>query len=557
MNPSPPALTITEYLGRQSPSASLLRRPEASPRDLAVACGVAAFAVFWVQPFVSYFGVPDEGIILQGAVRILRGEVPYRDFFSFFTPGSYYFYALLFRVFGTSIQVARTVLVAYAALYAFLTYLLARRACSRPASLLSACLLTLICLARFAVVHNWDSTTAALLTLYCAVWLLQTEAAPWAFLCGLCAGATTMIEQSKGAGLLLGLAIAGLALYRLDRGRWKLRHAAWMVLGAALPVVAVIGYFASHHALGPMFAAWLWPLQHYTVVNKLPYGYMQGIEVREAVSSLSPLERGLLIVSIAPMVIIALLPLLVLGLWAATTGRALLGKVETTPLAKFVALSGSVLLGVFLATLATNRPDFYRILYIAPLFVFAMPLLLDSRLVPLPSLSNLQPLVAVVLLVSFTLCDLVLGSNAWQARNVIDTRRGAVKSNKTEEIVPYLQAHVAAGEKVMVYPYLPLYSFLSATSSPTQFDFVQVGMHTPAQFEAARRQLEQDRTAVVLFDLTFRDVVTQWWPSTPAEALASDPMGDFIFSHYRPCKTLVGAFRPFEYMVRKDLPCPR
>jgi hypothetical protein len=41
---------------------------------------------------------PDEGIILQGAERILRGQVPYRDFFSFFTPGSYYLLALLFKI---------------------------------------------------------------------------------------------------------------------------------------------------------------------------------------------------------------------------------------------------------------------------------------------------------------------------------------------------------------------------------------------------------------------------------------------------------------------------
>jgi len=44
----------------------------------------------------------DEGIILQGAQRILDGQVLYQDFFSFFTPGSYYLLALVFRVFGDS-----------------------------------------------------------------------------------------------------------------------------------------------------------------------------------------------------------------------------------------------------------------------------------------------------------------------------------------------------------------------------------------------------------------------------------------------------------------------
>src|SRR5258708_35149545 len=51
---------------------------------------------------------PDEGIVLQGASRILDGQVPYRDFFSFYTPGSLYLVAVLFRVFGNSLAVARS-----------------------------------------------------------------------------------------------------------------------------------------------------------------------------------------------------------------------------------------------------------------------------------------------------------------------------------------------------------------------------------------------------------------------------------------------------------------
>ena len=53
---------------------------------------------------------PDEGILLQGAQRILAGQIPYRDFFSFYTPGSYYELAFVFRLFGSSVAVARTLL---------------------------------------------------------------------------------------------------------------------------------------------------------------------------------------------------------------------------------------------------------------------------------------------------------------------------------------------------------------------------------------------------------------------------------------------------------------
>src|SRR5439155_24534970 len=68
-------------------------------RQLGIALFLLSCAYLWI--FRRYTSMePDEGIILQGAQRILRGEVLYRDFFSFFTPGSYYLQALISRIFG-------------------------------------------------------------------------------------------------------------------------------------------------------------------------------------------------------------------------------------------------------------------------------------------------------------------------------------------------------------------------------------------------------------------------------------------------------------------------
>ena len=546
-----PALTPVEELLE-------LSRPETSVIDWILACAVALFAIAWVWPFFRYcsFG-SDEGIVLQGAARILRGEIPYRDFFSFYTPGSYYLYAALFKLFGTSLLVARAALLFYAALFSFLTYLLARRACSRLASLLAASLVALLCLpARFVVIHNWDSTASALLALYCAVWLLQTNAAWWSFLCGICAGTTVMIEQSKGAGLILGLAIAGLLLHRLDPRRRIANSLLAGVLGAAIPLLAVFAYFAAHHALIVMLQGWMWPLFHYTAVNQLPYGYIQwSSALRDIAVSSGWLERLILVISFSPLIIAALLPLLMLGLSATLGVKLILGQLESNPLRFFVIVTGSVLLGEFLATWITGRHDALRMVFLAPLFFCMLPLFLDRRLVKVPTLSNLGPLLALFLLVSFVAFGLVripLG-----AKQVIASRRGILKTDMPEGVLPYLQDHVAAGTKLFAYPYLPLYSFLSGTFSPTRFEYLQPGMHTPAQFEEARKELERDRTPAVLFDITFPEMAAEVWPSTPANVLANDPTADFILSHYRGCATLMARERPFEYMVRKDLTCPK
>jgi len=42
----------------------------------------------------------DEGLILYGAVRVLHGALPYRDFWTMYGPGQFYAYAWLFKLFG-------------------------------------------------------------------------------------------------------------------------------------------------------------------------------------------------------------------------------------------------------------------------------------------------------------------------------------------------------------------------------------------------------------------------------------------------------------------------
>src|SRR6266571_5453642 len=89
---------------------------------------VFLFSLAYLCVFLRYSSLePDEGILLQGAQRILDGQIPYRAFFSFYTPGSFYLVAGLFKIFGDSFLVARTSLAVCGALCSVVTYLLARR----------------------------------------------------------------------------------------------------------------------------------------------------------------------------------------------------------------------------------------------------------------------------------------------------------------------------------------------------------------------------------------------------------------------------------------------
>ncbi|MBA7610895.1 hypothetical protein ES703_18109 [subsurface metagenome] len=79
----------------------------------------------------------DEGILVNGAIRILRGEIVYRDFFGY-EPGRYYLFALLFKLFAIDLQTIRLAMVFLTSLAPLLVYLISRRIMSSNFALLAA-----------------------------------------------------------------------------------------------------------------------------------------------------------------------------------------------------------------------------------------------------------------------------------------------------------------------------------------------------------------------------------------------------------------------------------
>ncbi len=185
-------------------------RPEKSSQERGIVLLLFVSSCLYLKFFYNYTTLhSDEGIVLEGAQRILQGQVPYRDFFSFYTPGSYYWTALLFKIFGNSILVPRTALVVYGGVFSALTYLLARRVCSRGSSLLATGLALLVCLPySFYVQHSWDSSLLAFLTLYSAIRLLETPGTTAAFGTGSLAALTVLFEHSKGERICAQKAIS-------------------------------------------------------------------------------------------------------------------------------------------------------------------------------------------------------------------------------------------------------------------------------------------------------------------------------------------------------------
>lgn len=543
------------------------RIPEQRPSERLIALGFLLMTFLYLCLFRRYSLIdPDEGIILQGAQRILDGQVLYRDFFSFFTPGSYYLVALMFRIFGDSLLVAHTALAAIAAAFSPITYLLSRRVCSRQASLLVTTLMSVTALPlRFVVAHNWESTLLACIGLYCAVRFLESGSRGWAFSAASFVSLTAMFEQSKGAGLLLGVVLGFLLISTFGGSQEKLftrPTLSAIVVGLGWPVAITLAYFATQHALPDTLAGWFWPLKHYSGANRVPYGYSnltdEGRQVLFGNGAWG--ERVLKMMVFSPPLWLPILPLFGVALLP----RLLLGKPRRPSLdtdwSYYVLISATI--SGLLASMLTVRLDYPHFVYLHPIFLIVLAWLIDGRNIRSRVFTRIAPLLGFCLAISLLTMGAALLVRT-RANNHLITRRGLITTQLRDEVEPYIERHVPAGEQILIYPYQPTYYFLTRTNNPTRFEYYQAGMHTPAQLENMLSDLRMHPVRVVLYDSSFGDHIRVSWPNTPASALASDAVADYIAREYRACRWLdsassvssPGHFK-FLFMIRKDLPCP-
>ena len=78
-----------------------------------------------------FLGWPDEGLLVAGAARIAHGQVFARDFIEIMGPGTFYWLALFFKLFGVTFLATRICLFVSSLGTGLLLYFLSRRICDR------------------------------------------------------------------------------------------------------------------------------------------------------------------------------------------------------------------------------------------------------------------------------------------------------------------------------------------------------------------------------------------------------------------------------------------
>jgi hypothetical protein len=497
------------------------RRSLQSTRPRLAYCLFAFCSSLFLLPLMrTLFIRSDEGIFLDGAARIIHGQVFARDFFEIIGPGSFYWVATFFKLFGVTFFAARLSLFVPLLGTAITIYLLSRKVCARyqaiPCLLLAGPYFGLLGQVES---HHVDSNFFALLAVACVVFWQSTRRNSLLFLAGALAGATTCVLQPKGALLLFAIFVW--LLFQRREPKSILFQMSLAAGGFAAVVALMLAYFSSRGALHSLYYAdVVFPSQSYGAANVVPYA--QGIHeiwaffVSQPGGLKWPVEIAAIL--IAPALFIAALPALLLILVVTYKWRAI------TPEVLLYWLCGSALwLSEF------HRRDIHHLAYGSPLLIIVCIHMLSQMRIKVVHIS-------VMSLAACALCLAAFNSLVAVAVPAIPTSVGsaAVFGEGSVPVLNFLNSHLRPAEDSFVYPCSPVYYFLSGATNPTPFSCLFYGQNTPAQFHTVIDTLEQHQVRYVVWDtlllpsLASEGAMQGSTPTSPDQLI----LESYLQSHY-------------------------
>ena len=242
-------------------SAATTRRFAAAgvvPFLITLAAGALCYGLFYRRGL----GLAVIGYSIAPTERVLRGEVPYRDFLFNYTPGILWLNALLMKWLGVSLVTVRIGLLAVKLVTLVLVYGVGRRLTNGLAALVPV-VLTLAWLGYEHIFNPYPDVyfmPFALAGMLCALNYDRSGKARWLMLGGLAVGVVFLFKHNVGVFVFLcGLvvlwlreAMAGDFGSRAEFLRGIIRRSAIYFAGFAGIVIATLAYLYSQHALGAM-----------------------------------------------------------------------------------------------------------------------------------------------------------------------------------------------------------------------------------------------------------------------------------------------------------------
>ena len=448
------------------PPTSLIRRDP-------LVYAVALIAVMMCAPFFHWLQwLGDEGVVLHAAVRILDGDILYRDVFEFLPPASFLIVATWMKLFGAGFSSVRVLAISTMVVIVVLLYAAGRLSSGNRAfaALLAIAWITVSPGTLIEVSHHWFTTAASMASVVAL--LAAPGRAPQpraAFIAGLFAGIAAMATSTRGA-----LASAAVIL-TLPKTRTQQLSA---VAGIAAFPGAMIAYLAVRGALGSAVQdAILFPARYYSRIQAVPFA------------------AG---ATTADLAIVLFFPLtFILAGVACNRERGTLWREPRFRTSLTFAVLG--LLGTL------PRPDIVHIIFSVPLAcpLFALVVTrLVGRLGPGARIAVSGLLIGLYVLgVGYAISGKIMVFA--DPKRTVSTARGPVVRGKGPWIddLAALVAHVDGaprGDGFFFYPYSPMLPYLTGRHHVSAFDVMAPGYTTAEQFRDTCRRIVHKAQWVVI-----------------------------------------------------------
>ncbi|HEX2484080.1 MAG TPA: hypothetical protein VHQ66_02195 [Myxococcota bacterium] len=432
--------------------------------------------------------VLEEGLPLHVAQRLVQGERLYRDVMFFTGPLPFELLALLFRIFGDHLFVARGAVVVLQGLATAAVFDVAHRAGTGPFAHAAAAAQAVTPILLFPMFSIYFPSTLAALLATLAVWaaVRGTASLRWAFVAGLLTAGVALCKQTTGAALALVL-LAGVAAYARP-GR-RLASAGAVAAGGVAAAVATLAAFAWHGTAGDLFASLVtMPLaMHESYNTPLPSFWPPGELGSDAwrnwpyylprvfvlLWSENPGKDAVRAMGVPTQLLYAA-PFFAIALTAARALAGGLPAAAALPVSAVVAAT----LGLFPRSdwghLSMALPaTWVQLVLVATAWPTARVRMPRLRRIAAAAFSGALGAAAALIALAY---HALAAPEPWDARVPVRPVSESYRSDSMPRVIEYLRSHAQPGEALFVARQEPLLYFVTGLRNPTRYEGMMQGL---------------------------------------------------------------------------------
>lgn len=508
----------------------------------------------------------DEGISLYGAIRILNGESPYRDFWHITLPGAVWTIAGAFKIFGATLLTARTLTLIIIIGEGIIIYLIGRRLTERTIYPIFASLFVFL----FNIIPSINFTQHKPAVFFAILGFYLILHGKF-LLSGFAISASTFFQQNTGV-----LSAIGIFLFLITEGfikktpidtqpkNQKFKILLLFIPGYMFPLVIFLFYLYFTHSLKDAFYTLaIWPFQGYTEFNKYPYFNCENAILKNAIN----FNGGILQVisnfsGIASLIFIGYIPIVIFL-------YSLYHSIKNRNRELYLVTFG----GIFLFLSSFTRPDLLHVLYTLPLFFVLFFYIYQSipSVIAKPQGAGGNPVRLwhlllkfisgfMTLLIFFIIFERTIAflNVSLVPHEIIKTPRGNVRTpyhnaQILKALFEFIETNTQKDDKIFIYHWSPALYFYLNRVNPTRFDSLIPLYNTQEQLNEIIEYLKNNPPPLIIQDDYINKIIN---PNTPLSCsfpyvsrkkLKDDPVDRFILENYN----LVQEIGNFKIFLRK------